>query len=225
MRPRIIVHNAVSLDLKLTGFDVDMELYYGLAAQWKEDATLAGSATILAAPGEAPPETEADLIPPVPVPGERRAVLVIPDSRGRVRIWHYLRQLPYWRDFIALISESTPRDYIDYLEKRHIKYLVCGKERVDLKTAVERLGSEFNIKTIRVDSGGALITALLEAGLVDEISLLVHPVIAGKESSVSLIHELNKGKIHLKLCKAETLDKGLVWLHYVNASEQGEYSS
>lgn len=219
MRPRIIIHNAISLDLKLTGFEVDMGLYYGLAAQWEEDATLAGSATILAAPDEAPAETEADLVPPAPVPGDRRAILVIPDSRGRVRIWHYLRQLPYWRDFVALVSRSTPRDYIDYLEKRQIKYLVCGADRVDLKTAVEKLGSEFNIKTIRVDSGGALITALLEAGLVDEISLLVHPVIAGKESSVSLIHASDKGKINLKLHKAETLEKGLVWLHYTIASE------
>jgi 2,5-diamino-6-(ribosylamino)-4(3H)-pyrimidinone 5'-phosphate reductase len=32
---------------------------------------------------------------------------------------------------------------------------------------------------VRVDSGGALNGALLRAGLVDEVSLLVHPVLAG----------------------------------------------
>ena len=32
---------------------------------------------------------------------------------------------------------------------------------------------------MRVDSGGALNGALLRAGLVDEISLLVHPVLVG----------------------------------------------
>ena len=34
-------------------------------------------------------------------------------------------------------------------------------------------------RNVRVDSGGALNGALLRAGLVDEVSLLVHPRIVG----------------------------------------------
>jgi len=45
MRPRVIVHNAVSLDGRLTGFAVNMGRYYSLASIWKEDATLCGSGT------------------------------------------------------------------------------------------------------------------------------------------------------------------------------------
>ena len=49
MIPRVIIHNAVSVDGRIDNFDVDMGLYYELAKTWKEDATLVGSITILKA--------------------------------------------------------------------------------------------------------------------------------------------------------------------------------
>jgi 2,5-diamino-6-(ribosylamino)-4(3H)-pyrimidinone 5'-phosphate reductase len=117
MLPRIILHNAVNLDGRIDGFPVDLQQYYTLVAAWKEDATLAGSGTFLKAATEAPPEDESAFIPPEIDPGDHRAILIIPDSRGRIRTWHYLRSLPYWCRFVALCSKSTPRDYLDYLKR------------------------------------------------------------------------------------------------------------
>jgi 2,5-diamino-6-(ribosylamino)-4(3H)-pyrimidinone 5'-phosphate reductase len=48
MRPRVILHNAVSLDGRVTGFFVDLGIYYRLASHWGEDVTLAGCDTLLA---------------------------------------------------------------------------------------------------------------------------------------------------------------------------------
>ena len=47
MRPYVILHNAVNLDGYVTGFDVDLGLYYELSSSWEEDATLAGCDTLL----------------------------------------------------------------------------------------------------------------------------------------------------------------------------------
>ena len=47
---QVIIHNAVSIDGRLTGFEADLATYYRLAGMWQEDATLCGSGTILAAP-------------------------------------------------------------------------------------------------------------------------------------------------------------------------------
>jgi hypothetical protein len=110
MLPRVILHNAVSLDGRINGFPIDLNQYYELVSVWKEDATLAGSETFLSAASEAPPEDESALIPPRVDPDDRRALLVIPDSRGRIRTWHYLRSLPYWRHFVALCTKSTPQE-------------------------------------------------------------------------------------------------------------------
>ena len=136
MLPRVILHNAVSLDGRIDGFPVDLQQYYALAAAWKEDATLAGSGTFLKAASVAPPEDESAFVPPKVDPSDHRAILVIPDSRGRIRTWHYLRSLPYWRHFVALCSKSTPRDYLDYLKERHIDCIIAGEDHVDLRTAL-----------------------------------------------------------------------------------------
>jgi 2,5-diamino-6-(ribosylamino)-4(3H)-pyrimidinone 5'-phosphate reductase len=63
MLPKVILHTAMSLDGRITDFPADLELYYGLAAQWNHGAILFGSETVLAAARadpllEVPPEHE-----------------------------------------------------------------------------------------------------------------------------------------------------------------------
>ncbi|HAH06549.1 MAG TPA: deaminase [Elusimicrobia bacterium] len=211
---RIVLHNAVSADGRITGFVPDMAQYYGLARRWKEDATLVGSGTLLKPIEEVPPETPEDLLPVPKTPGDKRPLLVVPDSRGRVRIWHALRRAGYWRGFVALCSEKTPKSYLAYLRKRGVEYLIAGRERVDLKKALERLGRRCKLRLIRVDSGGTLNGLLLREGLVSEISLVVHPALAGgRADSLIKTPELGKG-IVLKTLEARRLKNGLVWLRF-----------
>jgi riboflavin biosynthesis pyrimidine reductase len=49
MLPNIVLHTATSPDGRITNFPADIELYYGLAAQWNPDAILFGSETVLEA--------------------------------------------------------------------------------------------------------------------------------------------------------------------------------
>ncbi len=48
MIPRVIVYDAVSLDGRTIGLDVDKELYNEIASKWELDAVLMGSNTVLA---------------------------------------------------------------------------------------------------------------------------------------------------------------------------------
>ena len=50
MMPYIITHNAVSIDGRLDWIEPDLGLYYKIASECNEDATLVGSGTMLAAP-------------------------------------------------------------------------------------------------------------------------------------------------------------------------------
>ncbi len=215
--PRVVLHNAVSLDNRLTGFGADIGKYYELSSVFKENATLVGSGTVLAAPDAVPPEDETAFIKPTIKSDDTRPLLVVPDSRGRIRSWHYLRKLPYWRDVLVLCSRTTPKDYLDYLSKRHIDYFVDGDDRVDLKSALDYLNARYGIQTVRADSGGTLNGVLLSAGLVNEISLLVHPALAGETDTVPFFRRsdaLKTGKaIGLKLTHSETIGN-LVWLRY-----------
>jgi 2,5-diamino-6-(ribosylamino)-4(3H)-pyrimidinone 5'-phosphate reductase len=217
MLPRVILFNVVSVDGRIDGFEPDLELYYGLASKWNEDATLVGSETILTGEDEIPEETEEDL-EPLEKTEDKGSILVIPDSRGRVRTWHALRKWPYWREFVALVSKSTPEDYIEYLEKRHIDYIVAGDDKADLRAALEKLNEKYGIETVRVDSGGTLNGVLLRDGLVTDLSVLIAPTAIGGTSPQSIYRadDLSSSKcaIKLKLEHMEKMKDGYVWLKY-----------
>jgi len=218
MNPRIILHNAVSLDGRIDRLEPDLGLFYELATQFNEDATLAGSETILTAPVEIPDESPADMVEPPLESGDSRPFLVICDSRGRIKSWHFWRRQPYWKGFISLCSHATPKKHVDYLSERRIPVITTGNIKVDLEQALEQLYGRFGIKTVRVDSGGTLNGLLLRMGLVDEISLLIHPVLIGGISPLSFFRapDLTSSDeiTRLELSDVQRLKDNLVWLRY-----------
>ena len=220
MLPKIIIHNTQSIDGRIDWFTPDVDLYYEIATQFKEDATLVGSGTILNPYEEVeiPKEDESVFEKPQKKPEDSRPILVIPDSRGRIRTWHYLRSLPYWSWWVALVSIKTPQDYLDYLKKRHIDYIVAGEDHVDMKAALEELGSRYGVKNIRMDSGGALNGVLLRSGLVNEISIIIDPTLVGGTSPKSIFRAPDlksvNGVIKLKLIHFEKMNNDNIWLRY-----------
>jgi len=218
MLPRVILHTAVSLDGRITNFPADLELYYTLAAQWNPDAVLFGSGTILAAPTlEVPSEHREIFAPPSDQP-DPRPLMVIADSRGRVRCWETLKTWPYMRDLVALCSSATPPEYLQYLSQSSIETIRAGVDQVDLRAALEELNRRYAVKTVRVDSGGALNSVLLHDGLVDEVSVLIHPIIAGGKADPTLCDPLRAGILDLQIPlvhnRTEVLANGIVWSRY-----------
>lgn len=195
MIPLVILYNAVSLDGRITGFNADVELYYELASNWNVDAVLMGSNTVLKGfgvkPGETLEESEESFKPRVKDPENKRPLLVVPDSKGQIRIWSELLKMPHISDVLVLCSRSTPTEYLDFLDERYIDYLVVGYQQVDLENALEELNTKFGVKKVRVDSGGVLNGILLRKGLVDELHLLLHPELVGGTAINSIFEESN----------------------------------
>lgn len=202
------------------GFNADVELYYELASKWNIDAVLMGSNTVLigfnAKPGEtrdadldALKNREKDL-------EDTRPFLVVPDSKGRIRIWNELFKMPYLRDIIVLCSRSTPQEYLNFLEERNIDYIITGEDQVDLREALEKLNQEYRVESIRVDSGGILNGILIHEGLTDEIHVLIHPELVDDTGSGSIFESLDinplDGPIKLKLIHIERLDDDIFWI-------------
>jgi 2,5-diamino-6-(ribosylamino)-4(3H)-pyrimidinone 5'-phosphate reductase len=216
MLPRVILHNAVSVDGRFDWFTPDTGRFYELASCWQEDATLVGSDTILAAEGADEDEEPSD--PPRSEPDDPRPLLVVPDSRGRVRSWQFLRKQPYWQNVVALCSRSTPKAYFEYLEQRHVDRIVAGDDHVDLCAALEELNVRYGVKVVRADCGGTLNGALLRAGLVHEVSVLIHPSLVGGTTPHSIFRAPDlaaaDGVIQLRLAHVEQLEGDLVWLRY-----------
>ncbi|OPY39363.1 MAG: 2,5-diamino-6-ribosylamino-4(3H)-pyrimidinone 5'-phosphate reductase [Methanoregulaceae archaeon PtaU1.Bin059] len=222
MLPRVLIHIATSLDGRITNFPADLDLYYALAATWDPDAILFGSETVLAAvrdnPAlEVPPGHEEMFRPPE---GEKdtRPLLVIADGRGRVRCWDAIRRWPYMRDLLAFCSSATPQEYLSYLKEQKVAAIVAGSDRIDMREALEMLNRKYGVETLRVDSGGALNSVLLAAGVVDEVSVLVHPFLAGGRADPTMFDPVRSGfpglQVPLTHVKTEVVGNGLIWARY-----------
>lgn len=216
MIPKIIIHNAISLDGSVTGFEPDIGTYYQLALSYKPDILLVGSDTITSAPDKIPPEKETDFKKPEIAADDKRPLWVIPDSRGKLKnILHFYRSMEYIKDIVILISKKTPQSYINYLNERQYDLVSAGNDHVDYKKAFEILYDMYHSRTIVTDSGGTLNNILIENGLASEISLLISPVLTGaKYPALFRSLQVHKTGLKLSLLKSETLENDQLWIQY-----------
>jgi 2,5-diamino-6-(ribosylamino)-4(3H)-pyrimidinone 5'-phosphate reductase len=220
MLPKVIIYNYISLDGRINGFNVDTELYYKLPSQWSLDAVLMGINTVLKSFNTKSNDLyeEEDFKVREADKNDTRPLLIVPDSRGRIRIWNRVFETGYFRDILVLCSRSTPQEYLDFLEERLIKYMVIGYEKVNLGTALEEINVQFGVKSLRVESGGKLNGLLLRDDLVDEVCVLIHPAMVGGTSpdSIYIAPDLKSAEdaLDLKLLKIEKLKNEIILLNY-----------
>lgn len=214
MLPYIIIHNSISLDGSLINFEVNMDLHYKIAGKFKSDAHLIGSNTIksgIELYGSAPPEERKDFNKP-----DRDKILpywVIPDTKGTLKgLLHEVRRFEFCKDVVIFISKQTPKNYIDYLEKRDYDFHIVGEKQIDLERSLEILNEKYNVKIIMTDTGKILGNLLINKGFVGEISLLIHPLIVGK-NSYNIFSNINKN-IKLKMSRYEIINKDYIWTNY-----------
>jgi len=215
--PTVILHNEVSLDGRMDWVEPDLSRFYSLAGRWHEDATLVGSETLLSG---MPELAETARSPGAAPTAESGALLAVVDGRGRLPGVGLARRQPYWRDVVELCCESTPAAHLEELVRTGVDHVVSGAEHVDLRDALEWLAAEHRVRKIRVDAGGRLNGALLRAGLVDEVTVLVEPRLVGGASvdrSLFVAEDLDSADdvVFLELADVDRFDDGVVALSYV----------
>jgi 2,5-diamino-6-(ribosylamino)-4(3H)-pyrimidinone 5'-phosphate reductase len=197
MRPHVVAQLAVSLDGVTSGFDIDLARFYALATLWQEDVTLIDADTVLA-------QERAVLAAPRRGPRAEGPLLAVVDEWARVRSWDSLRELGYWSGVLALYADQTPERPPDATTPE----LITGYEQVDLAEALDILGRR-GARTVRVDSSGALLRACLTLDLIDELALLVHPVLIGSGERWYDTRQLN-----LRHVGTEVFTDGVLWTRY-----------
>ncbi len=120
------------------------------------------------------------------------------------------------RPLLILTSERVSKEYLAYLNGKHISWIACGKEHVDLKRACEILAAEFDVKRAAAVGGGHINAGFLAAGLLDEVSILIGAGIDGRGGMQSVFDGLpmERGVTPLKLTSVRQYGSGAVWLRY-----------
>ncbi|SFP85863.1 RibD family protein [Hymenobacter arizonensis] len=119
---------------------------------------------------------------------------------------------------IEVLTEQVSDEYLYYLQRQNISYLFAGKTEVDFASALQQLAELFPIETLMLEGGGHLNGSLLNAGLIDELSLLLLPIADGTPKSPTTFEVsdyLTKGPAtRLNLTEVQRLDDDVVWLKY-----------
>ena len=116
---------------------------------------------------------------------------------------------------VAVLSESVSDEYLAFLRDRGVSYLLAGGRDVDFSHALEKIGARFGVRTLMLEGGGRINGALLDAGLIDELSLVLAPVADGRISTPALFDVDSDATPHqLTLDAVERREDGILWLRY-----------
>lgn len=119
---------------------------------------------------------------------------------------------------IAALTRQVSGEYLDYLRRIGVSYVFCGEDDIDCVQLMEKLASLFGITRALVAGGGRIDWSFLAAGCLDEVSLVVVPVIDATPDAATLF-ERTAGHAHgpaapLALTSTEDLGEGTLWLRY-----------
>ena len=109
---------------------------------------------------------------------------------------------------------NTPKyvvsNTIDSVDEWQNSTLISGDVMTELRKLKEQPG-----KDIGMSGSGTLVRSLLDAGLLDELRLLVHPIVVGKGKR---LFPDGTPQLGLALTESETLPNGVLSLTYVKAA-------
>ncbi|WP_164670820.1 RibD family protein [Virgibacillus doumboii] len=219
-RPKVIMNVFSSMDGRITtapnrnvtewtakgldggANDITHQLYDELNC----DALLSGSETLIVYGND-----WVDLQEPIYQPKKSKAYIVF-DGRGRIN-WAQTEGL------IVVTREDVNPTYIKQLEDKDITYFKAGNgEHIDLHEALNKL-YQSGFRKIGLSGGGSINGALLRAGLIDEISLVVAPLAIGGTNTPTILDcedlESIENAASLELIDTKPVgDQGAVWMHY-----------
>ncbi len=112
---------------------------------------------------------------------------------------------------IEVLTEKAPREMLAYYRSIGVSYIFAGTDCIDVKLALNKLYSIFGIKKLLLEGGSIINGAFQREGLVDELSLVVAPIIADSNDK-PLFMESVASEFSLK--SIEAMADGSVWLRY-----------
>ena len=226
MKPYVICHMCTTIDGRilgerwgrLRGVKDSGELFETTAASLNIGAWLVGTTTMkefadrnVTLKKATQPIERADYI----ADPKAKRLAIGADAKGVLR---YKRSDVNGDHVVLLVSQQVSDDYLAHLRAAGVSYLFCGKEHVDVRVACNKIGSKLGLRKLLLEGGGVFNGAMLKAGLIDEISQVVVPVVDGGTGIPSLFDipgrppRMAAGQ--LRVIAQRKLPGGVNWFRY-----------
>lgn len=229
-RPHVICHMMSTIEGKITsGTGVDIledyfELYTKVEDRLQAKAWLLGRVTM---------QMFADdsniLLPPLranidntdfKAPSQGDFYMFAVDTRGVLRWKENIITLSNVADklnLVVVVSNQTPKDYLAHLQEKAISYLFAGEDQVNFNILLEKMKVQFGVEKLLLEGGGTLNGSVMAEDLVDEISLLLTPLVINRSIAPSVFERRVDEKLDIKkysLTSVEKMEDDAVWLRY-----------
>ena len=227
MKPNVICHMIASLDGSLhpsrctTSPDGSRaewsEIYEEIHRAFQADAWLIGRVTMaeMSKAGPHAPRQYGPIKRPYHFathsPGRYAIAL---DPSGKL---HFAKAEINGDHVVVLLGRDVPDSHLAELIADGVSYIVGDAATIDLAATLDVLSRELGIRRLLLEGGATINGAFFAAGLVDELSLLLPPIVEGRvgvQSFVEFGETGLAGKVQFSLQSCEKLASGLVHLRY-----------
>lgn len=230
-RPYVICHILSSLDGKINGPFMAAEVtrtlsgaYGKIRTEMNADAWLYGTTTVKEFLNFREPVleenacvTEGDFV----VGDETKPYFVALDAKGELG-WESGRFANKGRSeahVIEILTEAAPMSYRAYLRARGVSYILAGEAELDCELAMEKLHRLFGIEKLLICGGGAADWTFLQAGMVDELSIVLSPATDGSSGKASVFAQIpgvsEGGPVEFALKDVERIGSSGLYLNYL----------
>jgi 2,5-diamino-6-(ribosylamino)-4(3H)-pyrimidinone 5'-phosphate reductase len=224
-RPQVICHMMASLDGRIvpSGWPLspeDQRQFEEVHASYGADGWLCGRITMEPFAGATRSEAEVALQyegdtsrEDHVAPGDHGSFAFALDPSGRLA----------WQSgdidgdhVVAILSARVSDTYLEFLRGRGVSYLLAGESGIDLALALDKVRTLFDVRTLLLEGGGRINGSFLRAGLIDEVSLLLAPVVDGRIGTPALfdVDGENASPRRLVLETVEPRTDSMLWLRY-----------
>ena len=155
----------------------------------------------------------------VPLEKGAKYYLASYDSKGTLGFKNNVINVNEWLNdgsellcqIIEVVTEKVSNEYLHYCRERGISYIICGKEKIDIKISLEKLKKLFKIDKILLQGGPILDGAFIKEDLIDGISIIISPCTSAGGDTL-----FNPSKYtEFKLIEFRELSNSNIWLRYV----------
>ncbi len=225
MKPYIISHMMMSVDGRIDCpmvAQISGEEYYTALDSFGKSSKLSGRVTAALECTAVREETRGNIVASLERESVHQAVdseeyTIVVDTHGRLQMSSGEAD---GHPLLVIMSEDVSEAHLEALRKNHVSWISTGKERIDLRRAVDILGEQLGVEKLVIVGGGHINGGFLEAGLIDEVSVMVAPGIDGRKGEIAVFDGCTwrdgEAPYRLKLQSVKQVPRTeVIWLRYL----------
>ena len=120
---------------------------------------------------------------------------------------------------IEVLTEKATNAYKAFLRRLGISYIIAGSDSLDYEQTLSKLKEQFGIEALMLGGGAALNWSFIQAGMCDEVSVVIAAVADGSANTQTLFMTRegmsDDTPVAFKLQEAKVMDGDSIWLRYL----------